>query len=44
MDYNERKLNMDIASVCGLREAVIADFLRGLQATSDETTYRHARF
>ena len=44
MNYNERKFNMDIASVCGLREAVIADFLRGLQVTSDETTYRHGYF
>ena len=44
MNYNERKFNMDIAAVCGLREAVIADFLRDLQATSDETTYRHGYF
>ena len=41
MNYNERKFNMDIAAVCGLREAVIADFIRGLQLTSIETTYRH---
>jgi hypothetical protein len=44
MNYNERKFNMDIAAVCGLREAVIADFIRGLQVTSDETTYRHGYF
>ena len=44
MNYNERKFNMDIATVCGLREAVIADFIRGLQVTSDETTYRHGYF
>ena len=44
MNYNERKFNMDIAQVCGLREAVIADFIRGLQAISDETTYRHGYF
>ena len=30
MNYSERKFNMDIAAVCGLREAVIADFIRGL--------------
>ena len=41
MNYNERKFNMDIASVCGLWEAVIADFIRGLQTASEETTYRH---
>ena len=41
MNYNERKFNMDIAAACGLREAVIADFIRGLQLTGDETTYRH---
>ena len=28
MNYNERKFNMDIAAVCGLREAVIADLFR----------------
>ena len=44
MNYNERKFNMDIAAVCGLREAVIADFIRGLQFTSDETTYRHGYY
>lgn len=44
MNYNERKFNMDIAQVCGLREAVIADFIRGLQATSEDTTYRHGYF
>ena len=44
MNYNERKFNMNIASVCGLREAVIADFIRGLQLISDETTYRHGYF
>ena len=44
MNYNESKFNMDIAAVCGIREAVIADFIRGLQATSDETTYRHGYF
>ena len=41
MNYNERKFNMDIAAVCGLREAVIVDFIRGWLLTSDETTYRH---
>ena len=44
MNYNERKFNMNIASVCGLREAVIADFIRGLQLTGDDTTYRHGYF
>ena len=44
MNYNERKFNTDIASVCGIREAVIADFIRGLQLVSDETTYRHRHF
>ena len=44
MNYNEWKFNMDIAAVCGLREAVIADFIRGLQVTRDETTYRHGYF
>ena len=44
MNYNERKFNMNIASVCGLREAVIADFIRGLQTMSDDTTYRHRYF
>ena len=44
MNYNKRKFNMDIAAVCGLREAVIADFIRGLQVTSDEKTYRHGYF
>ena len=44
MNYNERKFNMNIASVCGLREAVIADFIRGLQTKSDDTTYRHGYF
>ena len=41
MNYNERKFNTDIAAVCGLREAVIVDFIRGWLLTSDETTYRH---
>ena len=41
MNYNERKFNMDVAAVAGIREAVIADFIRNLQLTSDETTYRH---
>ena len=41
MNYNERKFNMDIAAVCGLREAVIVDFIRDWLLTSDETTYRH---
>ena len=41
LNYNERKFNMDIAAVCGLREAVIVDFIRGWLLTSDETTYRH---
>ena len=40
MNYNERKFNMDIASACGLREAVIADFIRDLQMTMNETKYR----
>ena len=44
MNYNERKFNMDIASVCGLREAVIADFIRDLELTSDDTTIRHGYF
>ena len=44
MNYNERKFNMDIASVCGLREAVIADFIRDLELTSDDTTVRHGYF
>ena len=44
MNYNERKFNMNIASVCGHREAVIADFIRGLQLTGDDTTYRHGYF
>ena len=43
MNYNERKFNMDIAAAAGLREAVIADFIRGWQITSEETTYRHGR-
>ena len=41
MNYNERKFNTDIASVCGLREAVIAGFIRDLQMVRDETKYRH---
>ena len=41
MNYNERKFNTDIASVCGLREAVIASFIRDLQMVRDETKYRH---
>ena len=41
MNYNERKFNTDIATVCGLREAVIVDFIRGWLLTSEETTYRH---
>ena len=44
MKYNERKFNMDVAAVAGLREAVIADYIRGLQLTSDETAYRHGYF
>ena len=44
MKYNERKFNMDVAAVAGLREAVIADYLRGPQLTSDETAYRHGYF
>lgn len=44
MQYNERKFNTDIAAVCGIREAVIADFIRGWQLTSVETTYRHKHF
>jgi len=44
MNYNERKFNMDVAAVAGLREAVIADYIRGLQLTSDETAYRHGYF
>ncbi len=44
MNYNERTFNMNIASVCGLREAVIADLIRELQLTSDETTCRHGKY
>jgi len=44
MNYNERKFNMDIAAVCGLREAVIIDYIRDLMSESDETTYRHKHF
>ena len=41
MNYNERKFNMDVAAAAGLRESVIADFIRDLPITSDETTYRY---
>ena len=44
MNYNEMRFNTDIAMVCGIRESVIAVFLRDLQAVSDETTYRHGYF
>lgn len=44
MKHNERKFNMNIAAVAGLREAVIADFIREQQITSVETTYRHGFF
>lgn len=30
---------MDVAAVAGLREAVIADYIRGLQLKSDETAW-----
>ena len=44
MNYNEMRFNTDIALVCGLREAVIACFLRDMQAKSTETTYRYGYF
>ena len=44
MYYNERKFNMDIAQLCGLREAVIVDYIRELQITSEETMFRHGYF
>ena len=44
MQFNERKFNTDIAAVCGIREAVIADFIRDWQLLSDETTYRYGYF
>lgn len=44
MNYNERKFNMEIAAVCGLKEAVIADFIRELQMESLETMTRHGYF
>ena len=44
MNYNERKFNMGIAAVCGLREAVIADFIRELQEKSLETIVWHGYF
>ena len=39
MNYNERKFNMDIAAVCGLREAVIASQLWEAQANADAAFY-----
>ena len=44
MNYNERKFNMYIAAVAGLKEAVVADFIRDQMMTSVETKYRHGYF
>jgi hypothetical protein len=41
MSSKERRFNMNIAIVCGLREAVIADFIRELKLTSDEIVTKH---
>ena len=42
MNYNERKFNMDIAAVCGLREAVIVDFITMKQHTDTDISGSNA--
>ena len=38
MKYNERKFNMDVAAVAGLREAVIADSSQAMRRHTDTDT------